>query len=95
MTYGQLRLIGERGPKLWCQKCAKTHLRASVIEKNFPGLYPGPLFNGLRTPRRGGRGGNSKGGEEREGRGGREAVVYPDSWTSRGNLSARGSSPVA
>jgi hypothetical protein len=29
-------------------KCAKTHLRASVISKNFPGLYPGPLLKGER-----------------------------------------------
>jgi hypothetical protein len=51
-------------------KCAKTDLRASVISKNFPGLYP-------RTPLNRGRGGeegrvgreNGKGREEGEGRG--------------------------
>jgi hypothetical protein len=48
-----------------CIKCAKTHLRASVISKNFPGLYPGlPL-------KRGGTPGREKGegiGEKRKGR---------------------------
>jgi hypothetical protein len=43
-------------------KCAKTHLRASVISKIFPGVTPpDPLIKGR------GRGGE---GKRREGRGG-------------------------
>jgi hypothetical protein len=34
------------GARFLHPKCAKTDLRASVISKNFPGLYPGPLKQG-------------------------------------------------
>jgi hypothetical protein len=42
-----------------CIKCAQTHLRASVISKKFPGLYPGLPLKGEGLPE-----------EEWEGRGG-------------------------
>jgi hypothetical protein len=53
-----------------CQKCAKTHLRAFVASKNFPGaLPPDPQHY-----REGGKGkgseGKEKGRKERDGRGG-------------------------
>jgi hypothetical protein len=48
-----------------CIKCAKTHLRASVISKNLPGLYPDPTKNG--GPREGKR--ERIGGGEKRGRG--------------------------
>jgi hypothetical protein len=60
-------------------KCAKTHLRASVISKIFPGVTPpDPLIKGRgrggEGKRREGRGGEGRGGkggrEERRGRGG-------------------------
>jgi hypothetical protein len=46
-----------------CQKCAKTHLRAFVASKNFPGLCP-------RTPNITGKGGRGRAvkGKRREGR---------------------------
>jgi hypothetical protein len=45
---------------LLCPKCTKTHLRASTDFKKFSeGCIPGPPF----------RGGEGKGGEEREGEG--------------------------
>jgi hypothetical protein len=32
-------------------KCSKTHLRASLIQKFFRGLYPGPPFKGVGRKR--------------------------------------------
>jgi hypothetical protein len=54
-----------------CIKCAKTHLRASVISKNFPRLYPRPPLK-TEGPPRGEMGGKRKGkgrgkGEREEG----------------------------
>jgi hypothetical protein len=53
-----------------CIKCAKAHLRASVISKNFPGLYPDPIKKGGTPGEKGGkrrgkgkRGGEGKGGD--------------------------------
>jgi hypothetical protein len=70
-----------------CQKCAKTHLRAFVTSKNFPGATPNIKGKGRRgraeegkrgrkerDGREGGKGERAekgKGGEGREGRGGR------------------------
>jgi hypothetical protein len=53
-----------------CQKCAKTHLRAFVASKNFPGALP-PDPQHYREGREGkGSEGKEKGRKERDGRGG-------------------------
>jgi hypothetical protein len=53
-----------------CQKCAKTHLRAFVASKNFPGPSP-PDPQHYREGREGkGSEGKEKGRKERDGRGG-------------------------
>jgi hypothetical protein len=53
-----------------CQKCAKTHLRAFVASKNFPGASP-PDPQHYREGREGkGSEGKEKGRKERDGRGG-------------------------
>jgi len=41
---------------VFCLKCSKTHLQASLIQKNVPGVTP-------RTPLKGG--GKTRGNEER------------------------------
>jgi hypothetical protein len=59
-----------------CSKCAKTHLRASGVQKNFLGSLSLAIRGGEGGERRGreGRGGEGRGGEGRrrrgEGRGG-------------------------
>jgi hypothetical protein len=45
-------------------KCVKTHVRASLISKIFPELYPGPLLK--REEPQEGRGGKGWGGKGRE-----------------------------
>jgi hypothetical protein len=52
-----------------CFGCTKTHLRAYVTFKIFPGLYPGPPLKG--------RGGVGREGRRREGRGGKEGNGLP------------------
>jgi hypothetical protein len=52
-----------------CQKCAKTHLRAFVALKNFPGAKP-PDPQHYREGREG-KGSEGKEGKRWEGRGGR------------------------
>jgi hypothetical protein len=79
---------------LMCIKCAQTHLRASVISKNFPGLYPGlplkreGLPGGEREERGEGRGERRVKGAGGEGKGGETSaplrclISHPDrkSW---------------
>jgi hypothetical protein len=53
-----------------CPKCAKTHLRAYVISKNFPGVIPRTPIKKVETERRGGEGrGGREGGKGRIGKG--------------------------
>jgi hypothetical protein len=55
------------------QKCAKTHLRAYVIFKNFPGLYPRtPVNKGREGRKKKGREGGTGEGREGQGSKGRE-----------------------
>jgi hypothetical protein len=59
-----------------CSKCAKTHLRASGVQKNFLGSLSLAIRGGESSATEGweGRGGDGRGGEGRrtrgEGRGG-------------------------
>jgi hypothetical protein len=61
-------------------KCSKTHLRASLIPKIFPGVIPpdprskGREWEGRKTGRESGKGRKGRGIEQREwkGRGGRK-----------------------
>jgi hypothetical protein len=78
-------------------KCAKTHLRASVISKIFPGVTPpDPRYKGEGKGREGkggregaGKGGEGKGGEGRGGKGGgREGEGRGGEGKERGEMSS-------
>jgi hypothetical protein len=70
-------------------KCVKTHLRAFVISKFFPGVIPpDPRFKGrggrggVGGEGWGGAGGGGRGGEGREGKGrGKEGLGTTSFWT--------------